>query len=1222
APSSSRAPSRSASSQTSSEQSAGQDQPCPAAAAGSLAGPVPRDAPSPPRGAACSEEGSPGQASPPARTRTEPKRGVFWRGDGWAYGALPDAAGAERASSEEDNLPTISRGDPLLVARYPALAGVFAVWCVTCKAVEQWEADGGCLEELKRGFDEELRRQRRLRETAGEPLALPDRVPLGWLCGMLSERRKRDARFAEPARARGASASRSPRAAGVPVDAGGYGLAGFTRSAAMRRRLAAIGAVLAAALDHLASGSTLVITWPGLPYHPILPFLTTMLRPSFCAVHVLTAPGPFTFELHVLAVGYQEEEPGAPRLSPSPLQEFLRDRRRHDAETDDAVLWTLPKTDLLLECLGPRGGPNGFDKLWHDFARKYAALGALLGADSMEQARQEVLQQFAAAREQVAAEAEAEQASEAGGRPPQLEGEELEKLQVAMHLDARGARVTLGGLSRPPSRLSSSRDPGSGPGSRQPSRQLAGGPPEGDAAAPAAPGGGGPQAVPPLQLVGLPPLRLTCGGKARRPAGGGSGGSGGCGAPNEHPATLDSWLDLSADSLFHFDELEFEMNEADQKELESRAARYCDDGHKLVQGLQGQGGARGLGRAREAEAGEDALAANSPRIKRSWKSLWSDAEKTEADTSAGVVIFAMDWIGLRVLQGGELEAANKFFANHSRMDWTCIVVLSRSAGEQVSSQLAELSTHPVSSAVNLGVDFTAGRAVKTGGQCAKLKSRLTAARRARAGNTSSLLSLDGVQVEQQDVELEVEVADARERRQAVLAQRLLAAAQEEDVALASVDCKAQALRILNRAIAAEGKGVGECIHYVDDCFGCTFARAALAERPGAWAAAAAGGPEAEGRPLRGGGAAWGAARGRRVTFGEPVLASSAACTAFHSGWTLSARTADSQRGGGAPEATPVAAGDMGAGAPLEPVSSMEAALEAWERCQPVGYTLPESFVPLALPGVHMRVPCPDSDEARAALARLFEVPEDGSAPLFQKMLKAQGGHAHFLRFWPTGAVEDVIVNALAPSCPPRRCRSSAARQVWKMEVEGAPQFFSGQRQDIHQDSARTAPGQRQDNPRTAPGQRQDTPAARTAPGQRQDSARTAPGQRQDSARTASGQRQDSARTAPGQRQDSARTAARTAPGQRQDSARTAPGQRQDSARTAPGQRQDSARTAPGQRQERQRQDSARTAPGQRQDSARTAPGQRQDSARTALGQRQDSARTAPGQRQDSARTAP
>jgi len=63
------------------------------------------------------------------------------------------------------------------------------------------------------------------------------------------------------------------------------------------------------------------------------------------------------------------------------------------------------------------------------------------------------------------------------------------------------------------------------------------------------------------------------------------------------------------------------------------------------------------------------------------------------------------------------------------LDKTCIVASSKLAGEQVSSQLAELSTSPSAPAVNLGVDFTAGRALRVGGRCAKLKSRFAAAGR-------------------------------------------------------------------------------------------------------------------------------------------------------------------------------------------------------------------------------------------------------------------------------------------------------------------------------------------------------------------------------------------------------------------------------------------------------------------------------------------------------------
>ncbi|CAK0837860.1 unnamed protein product, partial [Prorocentrum cordatum] len=143
---------------------------------------------------------------------------------------------------------------------------------------------------------------------------------------------------------------------------------------------------------------------------------------------------------------------------------------------------------------------------------------------------------------------------------------------------------------------------------------------------------------------------------------------------------LEAWLDLSAESLFHMGELEFELSESDKQELQSRATqlregitamaanlfkeskskveaikvehqahlqRLKDENEKKRKTNAGaavtvpaaSGPVVGPGKGNAAPAGgEDVQAANAWCIKRGWKSLWSEAEKTEADTSAGAAL--------------------------------------------------------------------------------------------------------------------------------------------------------------------------------------------------------------------------------------------------------------------------------------------------------------------------------------------------------------------------------------------------------------------------------------------------------------------------------------------------------------------------------------------------------------------------------------------------------
>merc|ERR1719453_2919104 len=53
----------------------------------------------------------------------------------------------------------------------------------------------------------------------------------------------------------------------------GYGLMGVTRNEGMQKRLQMLRYTLIAAMQRLSSGATMIVSWSGLPDHPVLVFL-------------------------------------------------------------------------------------------------------------------------------------------------------------------------------------------------------------------------------------------------------------------------------------------------------------------------------------------------------------------------------------------------------------------------------------------------------------------------------------------------------------------------------------------------------------------------------------------------------------------------------------------------------------------------------------------------------------------------------------------------------------------------------------------------------------------------------------------------------------------------------------------------------------------------------------------------------------------------------------
>jgi len=183
-----------------------------------------------------------------------------------------------------------------------------------------------------------------------------------------------------------ARTSKGPHAEDAPPEltpaALGYGLLGVTRGTPVRRRLRALRNALAAALARLDQDGGLVFTWPGLPFHPVLLFITSYLRGLFTRLHLLTPEGIRSWEVYVLGIGFKRDQlESSGKGGGAELTSFFDCSLRH-AHLDDVLLWTLTSQSELKEARGERGSKvKGYDDLWRTYAGKLNSLVNELGTE-------------------------------------------------------------------------------------------------------------------------------------------------------------------------------------------------------------------------------------------------------------------------------------------------------------------------------------------------------------------------------------------------------------------------------------------------------------------------------------------------------------------------------------------------------------------------------------------------------------------------------------------------------------------------------------------------------------------------------------------------------------------------------------------------------------------------------------------------------------------------
>lgn len=200
--------------------------------------------------------------------------------------------------------------------------------------------------------------------------------------------------------------------AGVkPIDGGGYvmpqlsdlarsyapGFLGTSQDEGVEKHLQIFRYILIAAIQRLAPGATMIVTWPGMPDHPVLFFLTSHLRRKFSNVYVLTQPEPTTFEVFVIATGFVELCERVENWFDwgKTFEYFLTHKAHRTDGYDDVLLWTLTRPALLKEVLElpcrktsirARAGKKdnaeltagSYEDLWKAFAAKYKALAHAL----------------------------------------------------------------------------------------------------------------------------------------------------------------------------------------------------------------------------------------------------------------------------------------------------------------------------------------------------------------------------------------------------------------------------------------------------------------------------------------------------------------------------------------------------------------------------------------------------------------------------------------------------------------------------------------------------------------------------------------------------------------------------------------------------------------------------------------------------------------------------
>jgi len=168
----------------------------------------------------------------------------------------------------------------------------------------------------------------------------------------------------------------------------GYGKIGLTvEGGSSSRCLRVLRNSLLVALRRLQVGGSLVITWIGPPLHPVLFFLTSLLRPVFLHVHVLTpppgnVPEENAFVVYILCMEHSNEDvEDANQTSQTPghipsLRGFCEQLQRTHG-IDDTLRWCLSRNKLLDEYFltyAGRSGAKGYNDLWTEFGKKYGAL--------------------------------------------------------------------------------------------------------------------------------------------------------------------------------------------------------------------------------------------------------------------------------------------------------------------------------------------------------------------------------------------------------------------------------------------------------------------------------------------------------------------------------------------------------------------------------------------------------------------------------------------------------------------------------------------------------------------------------------------------------------------------------------------------------------------------------------------------------------------------------
>jgi len=183
-----------------------------------------------------------------------------------------------------------------------------------------------------------------------------------------------------------------------PANAQSLGECGVTRSPGVRRRLRVLRNTLCVCLSRLAAGGSLVLTWHGLPHHPVLMFIAAQLRPVFLRLHLLCPEHAKTFEVYLLAVNFKkaEAEETTTKSGGFMFRKFTRSAYRC-ADLDDVLMWTLPREVLIEEMRRFHSGTaatKGFNELWTIYAEKYLLITKELGAQTTAGSAKGFLQNY------------------------------------------------------------------------------------------------------------------------------------------------------------------------------------------------------------------------------------------------------------------------------------------------------------------------------------------------------------------------------------------------------------------------------------------------------------------------------------------------------------------------------------------------------------------------------------------------------------------------------------------------------------------------------------------------------------------------------------------------------------------------------------------------------------------------------------------------------------